>query len=407
MTVPSSACSVISLPDIAIESQVRCAQHRLIVVAPGLSEAVATAVAEKWRELGKDGVQVVLDPDSEVCRLGLGDLAALKLLHETATSFGVEIQKQPGIRVGIIITDETTTVYSPTARLVEAGGLPGERFNAIRFDAPVLSPASREPRSDLAGLDLHPTPLAAAEVTKITEDLQADPPVKFDLARKVRVFNAKFEFVDFELHGVFLSRKRVRIPSDLVGLADDPKAQRLLQSSFQLIEENSESSGNRVVELKKAIVKEYLISLPEYGTVVLRTRKEKFQRAVGTLERYVHRFRKRLQKKLQAAIDANRDTLAKALLPGVLANPPKRWRRYLGDNPVKDEIERMLRAELTTTFGTADEVIQDMEVKVIFKGVTYESLSDPKFIQVASKAIPSLNLLHDEYDAAKAGQEER
>ena len=134
------------------------------------------------------------------------------------------------------------------------------------------------------------------------------------------MFNARFEFVEFELHGLFLSRKRVRIESDLVGLAEDPKAQKLLQSSFQLIENNSESSGNRVINLKKHIVKEYLISLPGYGTVVLRTRKEQFEKAVGTLKRYVERFQKRLKEQLQTAIDSNRETLTQALLPGVVAS---------------------------------------------------------------------------------------
>jgi hypothetical protein len=254
-------------------------------------------------------------------------------------------------------------------------------------------------------MDLHPTPVVANDVVRTTEDLAADPPVRFDLARKVRVFNARFEFVEFELHGLFLSRKRVRIESDLVGLAGDPKAQKLLQSSFQLIENNSESSGNRVIDLKKHIVKEYLISLPGYGTVVLRTRKEQFEKAVGTLKRYVERFQKRLKVQLQAAMDSNRETLTQALLPGVVARPPKRWSRFIGNNPRREEIERVLRAELAKTFGKAEDVLHDMEVKAIFKGVTYESLNDPEFIRVASEEIPSLDLLHDEYDAAKADQQ--
>ena len=401
----SPPCSVISLPDIDIESQISCAKHRLVLIAPGISESVAKVVAAKWNELGRNGVQVVLDPDPEVCRLGFGDLAALTLLHNVATRFGSRIHQQQGLRVGVIITDETTTIYSPTARLVEAGGLPGEKFNAIRFDAPVLDSPSGASYFDLSGLDLHPAPLEVTDIARTTEDLAADPPVKFDLARKVRVFNARFEFVEFELHGLFLSRKRVRIESDLVGLAEDPKAQKLLQSSFQLIEDSSESSGNRVINLKKYIVKEYLISLTGYGTVILRTRKEQFEKAVKILERYVQRFQKRLKEQLQTAIDSNRETLTQALLPGVVAKPPKRWTRFLGNNPRREEVERMLRAELGRTFGKAEDVIQDMEVKAIFKGVTYESLNDPEFIRVASEQIPSLDILHDEYDAAKADKQ--
>jgi hypothetical protein len=134
------------------------------------------------------------------------------------------------------------------------------------------------------------------------------------------VFNARFEFVEFELRGLSLSRKRVPIPSDLMGLAKDPKAQKLLRSSFQLIGEDAELSGNRVTRLKQFIVKNNLINLTGYGTVILRTNKERFQLAVKALEQYVHRFQLRLKKKLQQAIDSNRETLIAALLPNVQQN---------------------------------------------------------------------------------------
>jgi hypothetical protein len=332
----------------------------------------------------------------------LGDLTALQILQETAERIGGRIHQQQGLRVGVIVTDETTTVYSPTPRLIEAGGQPGERLNALRFDIPILDPAATTNGCDLRSIDLHPEPLKRADVQNTAQDLNANPPVKFDLARKVRVFNARFEFVEFELHGLSLSRKRVPIPSDLMGLAKDPKAQKLLRSSFQLIDENSEVSGDRVTRLKQFIVKEYLINLPLYGTVILRSNKGEFQVAVKALERYVHRFQRRLKKKLQEAIDRNREILISALLPSVARNPPVRWKRHLGEHPRDQQVEHMLRRELTDAFGNSDGVFQEMNVKAIFKGVTYELLSDPEFMRIAKDAIPLLDTLHDEFDVAKA-----
>jgi len=109
-----------------------------------------------------------------------------------------------------------------------------------------------------------------------------------------------------------------------------------------------------------------------------------------------------LKKKLQGAIDANREVLISALLPSVAKNPPVRWKRFLGEQPPDREAERMLRSELTHAFGPSDDVFQGMNVKAIFKGVTYESLSDPDFMRIAGEAIPLLDTLHDEFDAAKA-----
>ena len=230
MADSSPPYAVVSLRDVELEGQISCTRRRLVVIAPGLSESVAKAVATKWCELGRDAVQVVLDSDPEVCRLGLGDLTALKMLHETAEQIGGRIHQQQGLRVGVIVTDETTTVYSPTPRLIEAGGQPGERLNALRIDAPILASGATA-QSDLRCIDLHPKPMERADVQKTTQDLDTNPPMSFHLARKVRVFNTQFEFVEFEMHGLFLSRKRVPIPSDLMGLAKDPKAQQLLRSS--------------------------------------------------------------------------------------------------------------------------------------------------------------------------------
>ena len=223
MTNSFQPCAVVSLRDIELEGQISCARRRLVVIAPGLSESVAEAIVKKWHELGRNAVQVVLDPDPEVCRLGLGDVAALSMLHETAEQMGGEIHKQQGLRVGVVVSDETTTVYAPIPRLIEAGGLPGERLNAIRFDAPILEPSAGNTHSDLRSIDLHSEPLKAADVKNTAQDLDTNPPMKFDVARKVRVFNSRFEFVEFELHGLSLSRKRVPIPSDLMGLAKDPR----------------------------------------------------------------------------------------------------------------------------------------------------------------------------------------
>ena len=128
-------------------------------------------------------------------------------------------------------------------------------------------------------------------------------------AASVRVFNAQFEFVDFEVRGAALSRKAVPIPSDLMGFAKDPKVQKLLRSSFQLIEKDAELSGESVTKLRKAIADRYLRVFPNYGTVVLRRDKARFERAVKGLRWYIRGFARRQRRCLQEAIDKNREVV--------------------------------------------------------------------------------------------------
>ncbi len=66
----------------------------------------------------------------------------------------------------------------------------------------------------------------------------------------------------------------------------------------------------------------------------------------------------------------------------------------------------MPRSELTEKFGRSDDLFQEMKLRAIFKGVTYELLVDPEFMKVAAEKIPFLDELHEEFEAAKAAGEQ-
>ncbi|MGA7460560.1 MAG: hypothetical protein WBW69_10060 [Candidatus Korobacteraceae bacterium] len=148
----------------------------------------------------------------------------MNLLHQTAIEMGAEILQQQGLRVGLIITDETMTIFAPTPLLIEAGGRPGERRNAIRLEGHAPAPRDTGSDADPSDLNLVVSPIEKVDVEKACADLEANPPAKFDLARKVRVFNSRIEFVEFEVRGAALSRKTVPIPADLMGFAAEPRA---------------------------------------------------------------------------------------------------------------------------------------------------------------------------------------
>jgi len=390
-----------------ILAMIQGAQERLIVLAPGLTRSVAACLSRRWQELGPDCVTVILDLDPEVYRLGYGEVEALKVLEQTAAELGTMLQRQPGIRIGLVLADNRTLIYSPTPLLIEAGPSSAQTPNAVLLESPpprVLAELGRGEngvKEQVIGLDK----ARRGDIEAVGKDLKQNPPLKFDIARTVRVFNAAFEFVEFELKGCFLSRRTVPIPSDLMGLAKDPRTQRLLTSHFKLVGEEENVSEERVIRLKKWICDRYLITLPKYGTVVLRTNKPDFEVAVKALRRYVTRFQRQIVDKLQKVMDANRKSLVTALTPAVVANPPARWKRFLGNHASKGDLTATLESEIEKAFGSAESLVSKMDVFVLFKGVTYESLSDPDFIKTARKAIPLLKQLHEEYDAAR-GQDD-
>lgn len=384
------------------------AKHRLVFVAPAASKAVAEALIERLQELRPDSVSITLDVDGEVIRLGYGDQDAIDRLYEATRKAGKPLTRHEGIRVGMVIADETMLVFAPNPLCIEAGPTNQKAHNAIMVGPPppsVIVELGLGPKGVIdqtVGLDI----ASADTIKQVKKDLEQNPPQKFDIARTVRVFNAHFEFVDFELLGASINQKTVPIPSKLMGLAGDQKTEKLLKASFRVVESTDDLSGKHLERDKALIAKGFLKSLPRYGNVILRTRKAEFAKEVEKLRNAVAAFAKKIQKDLQAAMDRNREALREALVPSLLQNPPKEWKMSDGSKPNKESLMQMLDDELRRAFGTAERLVGKMEVKVHYKGVTYESLKDPAFVTVAKKAFPSLEKLLDEYKAARATEQQ-
>lgn len=411
-----SSPSITNADDARIEALIRDAEYRVVYVAPGASDAVAAALADAWSRLGADAVQVILDVDPEVCRLGYGALGALKALRQAASRVGALVCEQPGIRIGLLVADDSTLIYSPTPLLIEAGSDRPERPNAISLGG-VPDSLGRE-----VGLGEHPDRertigLDAVQPNRIDEveaDLAAAPPVRFDLARRVRVFTSRFQFVELKMSGCFVSRRKVPIPSSLMGLAGEQDVERQFHAQFDLVQKGRlevKHDGRVITERalldrRRDIEKRFLVTLAGYGTVVLRSNKQRFVDAVEKLKAEVDHFSKGVTEQIAEHINAGRTTLTEALLPSVERNPPDEYTKTLGPSPGKTALRKQLEQDISDAFGTAGALVEQMQVKLIFKDVAYESLVDPKFLEVARKAMPHVKFLHEEYDAATAPGEE-
>lgn len=95
-------------------------RERLVFIAPGVRKKVAEAICAAVERLGDAGnVSIILDVSEEVCRIGFGDIEGLRILQQNQLICG-HLSAQEGVRIGVLITDEDTLIYTPTALLLEA-----------------------------------------------------------------------------------------------------------------------------------------------------------------------------------------------------------------------------------------------------------------------------------------------
>ena len=74
---------------------------------------------------------------STVNRMGYGDPEALQIIREASRNKMFDLREQPGVRIGVVISDDRTMVYAPVSLRHHCGHC---RRDHIREIAPCISP---------------------------------------------------------------------------------------------------------------------------------------------------------------------------------------------------------------------------------------------------------------------------
>lgn len=392
--------------DAALAQMITQATRRLIIVVPGMSNALAAVLADTWRRLGPENVSITLDIDAEVCRLGYGEIDAVNLLSKAAAELQTVLHTHAGLRIGVIIADDETLIFAPTPLHIEAQPTADHRApvkpNAIRVGLPPAD-LERDLGAGPDGVAEKTIGLDASDQRRITQvqaDLDAAPAQPFNISRLLRVYTARLVFVELRLIGCKLDRRTIDVPPDLVGLVD-MKMRQLLKSKFRLVDAGETGVwGSELSRIKEFIVDRFLVHIPGFGFVLPLREKSSFKLAVKILRKMLERARHRKCEALQATINRRIELMVNALLPAVTKHRPERWPSGLS----APDAATLLRNDLTQRAGTAHQLLGEARVELRYKGVTYETLNDPAFIRAVRKAIPGMRILHDEMQAAPAAR---
>ncbi len=392
------------------------ATDRVVLIAPGMWLPVAHSVADAWKRLGSDRVTVILDVDPEICRIGYGELAALKLLQETAAALGESIGQEPGVRICVFVVDGQTFVFSPTPRQLESPNIesPSSDSAPVKTNGIIIAKTPQSLENELGlgpeGIEKRKLGLDTLDQKKLGEveaDLQRNPAKNFDLSRAVQVYNAKIQFVELTVAGCRLSGHRARLPSHLVQvLRNRPDLSQKIENSIRLIDDQDvlvndpKLSEVTIGTHRQTIQTDFLKPIKGVGTVLERSRKQAFLDAIKTLKSEVEAFSKNIEAELAKRFEATAESLSGELLPEVLDNLPERWRKKLGPSPDPNRVHGLIREDLHSAFGTADGKVGKMKVVVVFKDVTYDMLTDPEFQQEVARHFPDLPVM-EQYNAAR------
>ncbi|HNV70973.1 MAG TPA: hypothetical protein PKO06_14825 [Candidatus Ozemobacteraceae bacterium] len=403
---------------------IRSACHEIILFTPGIDVEIAQALIESQTRLAREKFHVIVDASEKSCRFGYGTIEGLGLLMQQR----IPLRNAPGLRISGVFVDGRGWVFSPTPLLIEAGKENDRQPNALRVSKEqfhLLKQATlgeSQIRKE-AGLpdglvhvstDQEALRAAAPEIgkgdvtTEVTEaiavNLKNNPPQKFDLARKVNVYNTQIEYVEIALNGCRFQAKKVKLPSEfLIGDADE-YLNRNLQSIFNLTGKDSDLVPRRFTEKFEQFRKQYLKPIPKLGQVILKCRKTEFMAGVEQFRRDLEQIKEELKTRWDKGMNKTCEKLIEILMPRVKKNPPLSLRNQIVENEVSDKVAHAYILDgLAKVFPTYEKITAGMELTCTFKAITYETLNDAGFQTEIERQFPFIgwDKLFSEYDAVR------
>lgn len=383
--------------DEAVISMIQSAKRRLIVIAPGLSGTVADALAARFDDLDDLDVRVIVDADAEVYRLGFGEREALEVIRVAASKNLLDLREQPGVRIGVIISDQDTMVFAPVSKNIEAGSDTVEKPNAIVLRGSAsesLARAAGAERADEGSAgEIGNAALDPKKVEAMQADLERNPPAKFDIARRLNIFTSRVVYVEFEIKNFALGRKGVPLPDDFKTattkalqsqISSRLRAPMAKIGAVEVIVGEGDSATTEEIDdewlrkERKKIEDLYTFQVDNFGRVILREDRQKFDEAVKAFTTVVESYHSKVRK----ALDAHREKFCKdfvaEFLPRWEAAPPAyitRWRKRDDEHSLRKELE-----------NRADEVFTEMlkfdtpSVRLVEKNISPRNVEDPRFI---------------------------
>ena len=368
------------------------AQNRLAVIAPGLTTPVARALAARMRELPDLSLTVILDADAEVYRMGYGDAEALEIIRETSNEQMFDLREQPGVRIGVVISDNRTMVYAPVSRNVEAGSTTEEKPNAIMLHADATEKLAEATGAAEGEMEVGVTGMEPDRVVEMVADLKTNPPHPFDLTRKMRVFVTEVQFIELRVLNATFGSRKIKLPPHFQKFEDEA-LRRNIDSSLKIpIDLDTELDisiksyrGDEMLKVNEAMIKRerdkiehaFFHDWKGRGKVILRKDKEQFTNEKDRLVKIITEYRKEMKTMFVNSKKEFRKQLVREFLELWQDSPPDRLKRrgQIAEQFLREDIENGADSmfEKAVALGTT-------EAKVVYKDISIEDLKDEKLM---------------------------
>lgn len=418
----------VSVNDAVLVAAIERAKTRLVFIAPGLRPPVANALVGAMATVPHAAIHLVLDVDAEVSRLGYGDkdFKGMQVLQAAAASHALTVNHHPGIRIGLLIADDLTLIYSPTAESIETENRQPDKPNAVLLTAELpksLADACALGEDGHATLEVGKDAINAKDVEAVKRDLAARPAKDFNIARVERVFSSMLQYVEFEIENYRLTTRTVSLDAKLLGISDEEVSRRMA-AKYKLFSENDSLTveipfvGDDAIQdrnqppdkfgplsidkERNRIKKMYIIEAGKNRALILRRNVAAFEKEIARLKVRMGLYQTAVQSQIKKRTDEITAELLAALTERLRSNPPAQWAsRHLNEELSDADVKRLFEEDIQQEL---ERVRADFnpEIRIDYKEITYATFTDKAFRQLIEKRFgkEQIDRILEEHDAA-------
>jgi hypothetical protein len=331
--------------------------------------------------------------------MGYGDPKALEIIRQASNGAMFDLREQPGVRIGVVVSDDRTMIYAPVSRNVEAGSTTEEKPNAIMLEgrsterlAAAVGVAEGETEVGVMGME-------PERVAQMEADLRTNPPRPFDLTRKLTVFVTEVQFIELRVPNATFSSRKMKLPPSFQKL-EDADLRRDIESSLKIpidlateIEIEIKSwRGDEVLKVNEAYIRRERESIERAffhdwkgrGKVILRKDKEQLKKELDRLVAIITAYHGALKDKFDESKAAFRARLVIEFLDVWQKSPPDRLSRR--GHPTADACRLDIGYEADSMFDKSV-TLGTAEAKVIYKDISIEDLKDEELMASLRKVM--------------------
>ena len=322
-------------------------------------------------------------------------------------------------RISLISVDNFYYLYFPTSRIFESSIDEGIQ-NALEIDqitgsiilssffpedASIIAKSISQDSSTLIQsnsdrienifevLHLNRTPklgknLDRVVFEKISQNLEANPPIEPDLKRAIEVYNLKIQFVELKFENGKITGRRVSIPKKALPF-ESPELIKILDAGMKIFEDETENkkktfeSYSSIQNDVKLLREKYLktIKCRSEKSILVLEGKSNFENEIAAINQKIVNAKSKLINDIDIEIDKSKHRLGNELYQFFLKNPPKEIKdNYSSDRiPSKcsDYVGKIIEK---MKFPESHKMVEGMKLVSRFYDLTWNDFSDNELL---------------------------